>query len=66
MLELARSGSTVTGIEGEIRRGLWHMAWWIGIILVATMILSLAPVAAVVAQSLPPESAAEQALQQRY
>jgi len=44
---------------------LWHMAWWIGSVLIVMVALSAGLVLVVFAQAQPPESAWEKALKQR-
>lgn len=53
---------TLTGLVAA----LWHMAWWIGVGLLAMVLLSTVLVVSVIAHALPPESDAEKALKRRY
>jgi len=46
---------TITGLAGA----LWHVAWWIGLVLCAALVLSVLLVVVAVAHSLPSESDAE-------
>ena len=52
---------TLTGLVAA----LWHMAWWIGLVLLAMVVFSAALVAIAIAHSLPPPSEAEKALTRR-
>jgi len=45
---------------------LWHMAWWIGAVLLGMVVLSAALVIVIMAHALPPESEAEKTLKRRY
>jgi len=53
---------TVTGMAAA----LWHMGHWIPVVLLSAVILSAVLVTVAIAHGLPPESAAEESLQQRY
>jgi hypothetical protein len=53
---------TLTGLVAA----LWHVAWWIGVVLLAMVILSIALVTVVIAHSMPPESEAEKELKRHY
>ena len=53
---------TLTGVVAA----LWHMAWWVGAVLLVMSALSAVLVMAIIAQTLPPESKAEQQLRRRY
>ena len=61
---LAALGSVFT-LAGFVA-ALWHMAWWLGVVLVATVVLSTILTLVVLAYSLPPESEAEKELKRRY
>ena len=54
-------GLTVTGMTAA----LWHMARWIALVLLSSVMLSALLVPVALAQSLPPESEAEKALKVR-
>lgn len=45
---------------------LWHMAWWVGVMLLAMIALCSTLVLFVIARALPPESRKEQELKRRY
>jgi hypothetical protein len=45
---------------------LWHLAWWLGVILLAMVILSTVLVLVILAHSMPPESEAEKELKKLY
>jgi len=53
---------TVTGMAAA----LWHMGHWIPVVLLSAVILSAVLVTVAIAHGLPPESAAEESLKQRY
>ena len=53
---------TLTGFVAA----LWHVAWWIGVVLVATVILCVTLVMVIRGHSLSPESDAEKELKNRY
>ena len=53
---------TLTGIVAA----LWYMAWWIGVVFIATVIFSQGIVIIVIVRSLPPESEAEKEQKRRY
>ena len=53
---------TLTGFVAA----LWHVAWWIGVALVATVALCATLVMVIAGHSLSPESAAEKELKNRY
>ena len=53
---------TVTGMAAA----LWHMGHWIPVVLLSAVILSAVLVTVAIAHGLPPESAAEKSLKQRY
>ena len=45
---------------------LWHLAWWLGVTLLAMSILSACLVILILARSLPPETEAEKELKKLY
>jgi hypothetical protein len=45
---------------------LWHLAWWLGVTMLAMVILSTGLVIVILACSLPPESEAEKELKKPY
>ena len=53
---------TVTGMAAA----LWHMGHWIPVVLLSAVIVSAVLVTVAIAHGLPPESAAEESLKQRY
>ena len=53
---------TLTGIVAT----LWYMAWWIGVVFIAMIMLSQAIVVIVIARFLPPESEADKEQKRRY
>ena len=53
---------TLTGLVAA----LWYMAWWIGVALLAMVVLSTVLVIVALAQSLPPDSKAERELKRRF
>lgn len=50
---------------GGMVASLWHMAWWIGSVLVMMVALSAGLILLVFAHAQPPDSAWEKALKQR-
>jgi hypothetical protein len=52
---------SVTGLAAA----LWHVAWWIGLVLLAMVALTTVLVGVVVVHSLPPESEAEKGLRRK-
>jgi hypothetical protein len=60
---LALSGLlTLTGMTAA----LWYMAWWIGIVFIAMVLISLAMVIVAIVTIQPPDSEEEQELKRRY
>ncbi len=53
---------TLTGMVAA----LWYMAWWIGVVFFAMVMLSQVIVIVVIVHSLPPESEAEKEQKRRY
>ena len=53
---------TITGLVAA----LWHLAWWLGVTLLAMVILSTVLVIVILAHSLPPESETEKELKKLY
>ena len=53
---------TITGLVAA----LWHLAWWLGVIFLTMVILSIVLVIVILAYSMPPESEAEKELKQLY
>lgn len=53
---------TLTGMVAA----LWYMAWWIGVVFLAMVILSQVLVIVMIVRSLPPESEAEKEQKRRY
>ena len=57
--------STALTMTGTVA-ALWHMAWWVGVELLAMTMISAVAVLAVLGASLPPDSASERELKRRY
>ena len=57
--------STALKLTGTVA-ALWHMAWWVGVELLAMTMISAVAVLAVLGASLPPDSASERELKRRY
>lgn len=53
---------TLTGMAAA----LWYMAWWVGVVFLAMVLLSQLLVILVIAHSLPPESEEEKEQKKRY
>src|SRR6266566_421656 len=53
---------TLTGMVSV----LWYMAWWVGVVFFAMVLVSQVLVIIVIAHSLPPESEAEKEQKRRY
>ena len=51
---------TVTGLIAAV----WHMGRWIALVLLSTVMLSVALITVIIAHALPPESDAEKSLKQ--
>jgi len=53
---------TITGLVAA----LWHLAWWLGVVLLTMVTLSTVLVIVILAHSMPPESEAEKELKKLY
>ena len=56
------TAATLTGLIAA----LWHMAWWVGVVLLAMVIVSAVLLVLVIAHSLPPETEEEKELKKRH
>ncbi len=53
---------TIAGLVAAV----WHLAWWLGVLLLAMVVLSTVLVIVILAHSLPPESEEEKELKELY
>jgi hypothetical protein len=62
MISLGIAALSVALTLAGLVAALWHMAWWIGVVLLATAVVSAISVVLSIALALPPQSEAEKTL----